>query len=78
MTTFFFFFFFLVDEGRKVPNTTKDGPSLARQRNAILMAFRWCVDDGPTFNAGFVALGIFRESGPVLLRNPICLWFFRG
>ena len=26
---------FLVDEGMEVPNTTKGGPSLARQRNAI-------------------------------------------
>ena len=24
-----------------------DGPSLARQRNAIEMAFRWWADDGP-------------------------------
>ena len=47
--TFFFCFFFvfvLVDEGREDPNTTISGPSSARQRNAILMAFRWCAGDG--------------------------------
>ena len=37
------------------------------------MAFRWRADDGPTLNAGLVALGFFRGSGPVLLRNPIFL-----
>ena len=60
------------------PNTTKIRPSSARQRNAIVMAFRWRADDGPTLNAGLVALWFFRGSGPVLLRNPIFLWFFRG
>ena len=47
-----FFFLLLVDEGREYPNTTISGPSLARQRNAIEMAFRWRADDGPTLNAG--------------------------
>ena len=37
---------FLVDEGIDDPNTTKSGPPSARQRNAILMAFCWRVDDG--------------------------------
>ena len=32
--------FFLVDEGIEDPNTTINGPSSARQRNAIEMAFR--------------------------------------
>ena len=32
------------------------GPSSARQRNTIKMAFRWRADDGPTLNAGLVAL----------------------
>ena len=43
---------FLVDEGWEDPNTctTLNGPSSARQRNAIEMAF-----DGPTSNAGSVA-----------------------
>ena len=42
------------------------------------LAFRWCADGGPTLNAGLVALWIFRGSGPVLLRNPIFLWFQGG
>ena len=37
------------------------------------MAFRWRADDGPTLNAGLVALWFFRGSGPVLLKKP---WFF--
>ena len=32
---------FLVDEGREDPSITICGPSSARQRNAIKMAFRW-------------------------------------
>ena len=42
------------------------------------MAFRWRADVGPTLNASLVALWFFRGSGPVLLRNPIFLWFSRG
>ena len=38
---------FLVD-----PNIIISGSSSARQRNAL----RWRVDDGPTLNAGLVAL----------------------
>ena len=56
MKTFFFYFFFYFDEERKDPNTTFSGPSTARQRNAIYMAFRWQADDGTTLNAGLVAL----------------------
>ena len=48
----FFLFFFR----REDPNTTISGPSLARQRNAILMAFCWRTDYGPILNAGLVAL----------------------
>ena len=47
---------FLVDKGREGPNSTISGSSLARLRNAIKMAFRLCADDGPTLNAGLVAL----------------------
>ena len=36
--------------------TSISWPSSARQRNAIQMAFRWRADDGPTMNAGLVAL----------------------
>ena len=50
-------------------------PSSTRQRNAIKIAFRWRADDGPTLNADLVALWFFRGSGPVLVRNPICLRF---
>ena len=32
--------FFIVNEGIEDPNTTINGPSSARQRNAIEMAFR--------------------------------------
>ena len=42
------------------------------------MAFRWWADDGPTLNAGLVALRFSKGSRPVLLRNPIALWFSRG
>ena len=38
------------------PNTIISGPSTARQRNAIKMAFLWRADNGPTLNAGLVAL----------------------
>ena len=33
------------------------------------MAFHWRADDDPTLNSGLVALGFFRVSGAVLLRN---------
>ena len=44
------------DEGKEDLNSTKSGPASVRKRKAILMAFRWRVDDGPTLNAGLVAL----------------------
>ena len=53
--------------------TAINGPSSARQRNAIEMVFRWRADDGSTLNAGLVALLFFRGSLPVLQRNPIFL-----
>ena len=49
-------FLFLVDDGSEDPNNTKSGPSSARQRNVIEMAFRWRDDNGPTLYAGLVAL----------------------
>ena len=42
------------------------------------MAFHWCADDGRTWDAGLVAMWIFRGSGPVLLRNPILCDFSGG
>ena len=74
----FFSYFLLVDEGKEDQNTTKSGLSSLRHLSAILMAFRWRADDCPTLNAGLLALWFFRRSKPVLLRNPIYLWFFRG
>ena len=50
------FFFFLVDEGIEDPNAAINGSSSARQGNAIEMAFCLRADDGPTLNAGLVAL----------------------
>ena len=47
----FVFFYFLMRGGGKDSNTTISGPSTARQRNAIQMAFRWRADAGPTLNA---------------------------
>ena len=41
------------------------------------MVFRWRVNEGPILNAGLVALWFFRGPGPVLLRNPMFLRFFR-
>ena len=52
----FFFVFFHVDKEREDPKTTMIGPPSARQRNAIKMAFCWRADDGPTLNAGLIAL----------------------
>ena len=56
LRTFFFFFFLGGGGGLVDPNTALIVPSSARQQNAIDMAFRWRADDGPTLNAGLVAL----------------------
>ena len=50
------FIFFLVVEGIEDMNSTINGLASARQRNTIFMAFRCRADDGPTLNAGLVAL----------------------
>ena len=52
----FFIYFFFFDGMERGSNFTKSGPSSARQRNAIKMAFRWRADNGPPLNAGLVAL----------------------
>ena len=75
---FFFSILFLAHEGREDPNATVSVPPSARQGNAIEMAFCWRANDGPTLNAGFVALWFFSVSEQILFRNPIFLWFFRG
>ena len=42
------------DPKATLPNKyIKSGPLLARQRNAILMAFRWWADSGPRLYAGW-------------------------
>ena len=51
-----FFVFFKVGEGIEDQNITINGPSSARQRNAIQIAFSWRAEDGPTLIAGLVAL----------------------
>ena len=53
---FLLFFLFKVEGGIEYPNTAINGPSPARQRNAIEMAFPWRADSGPTLYAGLVAL----------------------
>ena len=45
LTMFFF------DEGKEEPNITISRPLSIHQRNAILMAFCWLADVGPTLNA---------------------------
>ena len=50
LKTFFF------DKGIEDTTIALNGPSSARQRNAIEMAFRWRADDGSTLYAGLVAL----------------------
>ena len=45
----------VADEGRADPKTINSGPLPASQRN-VIKCFRWRADDGPTFNAGLVAL----------------------
>ena len=68
--------FFLVDEGRKDPNTTKSGPSLARQQNAIKMAFRWQAGDGLRLNNGcFVIFQGVRNSSA---KKPYIFVTFQG
>ena len=42
------------------------------------MAFRWRAEDGPTLDGGLAALIFFRGSGPILLKNPTFLQFFKG
>ena len=53
--------FCLFCKGIEDTNTAINGPSWARQRNTIEMAFRWRADDGLTLNAGLVALLFFRD-----------------
>ena len=47
---------YFCDEGKEDPDTTKSRPLFSRQQNAIKMAFHRRADDGPTLNAGLVAI----------------------
>ena len=75
MFFFFFFFFFLfvliflIDEGREDSNSTKNRPVKCH----LKLSIRWRFDDGPTMDAGLVALRFSRDSRQVLQRNPIAL-----
>ena len=55
-SNFDIFWVFLAYKGIDDLNTTISWPSSAHQRNVIFMAFRRRADDGPTLNAGLVAL----------------------
>ena len=55
-----------MSERKEDPNTIISRQSLARQQNAIEMAFRLRADDGPTLNAGF-GFGNLRGFGTVVL-----------
>ena len=73
---FFFFFFFLVDEGREY-NRAIISPPAKPHLNVVLLVCWWL----PTIECWLGSFVIFqgiRGSGPVLLRNSIFLWFFRG
>ena len=50
---------------------------MARQRNAIQMAFRWRADDGLTLNAGLVALW-FLEIRTSIAKEPYSFVIFQG
>ena len=72
------FRFFLAGEGIEDPNTTINRPSSAHQKTPFKWRFAGWPMMAQTLNAGLEAMWFFRGSGPVLLRNPIFLWFFRG
>ena len=50
------------------------GPPAKRHWNGVSLAYRWW----PNIECWLGSFVIFRGSGPVLLRNPIVLWFFSG
>ena len=51
-----FFLFFAVGEGIEDPDTAIYWPSSARQQTPFKRCFAGWADDGPTLNAGLVAL----------------------
>ena len=62
------------ERGSKYHNTANIGPPAKRHLNGVSLACWWW----PNIESWFSSLVIFRGSGPVLLWNPIFLWFFRG
>ena len=50
------------------------GTPVKRHLNGLSLACRWW----PNIECWLGSFGIFRGSGPILQRNPIFLWFFRG
>ena len=72
--------FFLVDEGREDPSTTVSGPSSAHQKNAIKWRFAgvpMMADDGPTLNAGLVAV-IVQGIRTCIARKPYIFVIYQG
>ena len=63
--------FFFLFSGGEDPNTIKSGPFKWRLAGGLMMV------QHNTLNAGLNSLCFFRESGPVMLRNPIFLSFSR-
>ena len=51
---------FLIDEERKVPNTTRSEPTSVRQQNAIQVAFRWRADDGSNIECCLSSFMLFQ------------------
>ena len=75
---FFVFFCFITwwgEEGSKYHfKRAINGPPAKRHLNGVSLAGRWW----PNIECWIVSFFILRGSGPVLLRNPIFLYFFRG
>ena len=75
--------YLFVDERLEDPNTANNGPSSARQRNAIEMVFRWRADDGLycVSLAGRWWLGsfvIFQEIRTIIAKKPYIFVIFLG
>ena len=64
--------FFLVNEWIQI--SLKSGHHRPATDNGVSLVCRWW----PNIECWLGSFVIFRGSGPVLLRNPIFLWFFRG
>ena len=67
-------FWYLLHAQIQIPQ--KAGYYWPARETPFKFRFPWRANDGPTLNAGLVALRFFRRSGPVLLRNPIFLFWY--